>query len=62
MVSRSEIDMEQIKAEYKKKYGKTLYKDILVGSDKRKAEVFFFFFLKLWNANKELRQVSFFKI
>lgn len=32
MVSRSEIDMVQIKHEYKKKYGKTLYKDILVGS------------------------------
>lgn len=32
MVSRSEIDMAQIKNEYKKKYGKTLYKDILVGS------------------------------
>ncbi|XP_076855153.1 annexin A1a [Brachyhypopomus gauderio] len=29
MVSRSEIDMVQIKQEYKKKYGKTLYKDIL---------------------------------
>ncbi|XP_047674564.1 annexin A1a [Tachysurus fulvidraco] len=29
MVSRSEIDMAQIKNEYKKKYGKTLYKDIL---------------------------------
>ncbi|XP_060762731.1 annexin A1a [Neoarius graeffei] len=29
MVSRSEIDMVQIKHEYKKKYGKTLYKDIL---------------------------------
>ncbi|KAK3538715.1 hypothetical protein QTP86_014313, partial [Hemibagrus guttatus] len=29
LVSRSEIDMEQIKIEYKKKYGKTLYKDIL---------------------------------
>ncbi|XP_017307549.1 annexin A1 [Ictalurus punctatus] len=29
MVSRSEIDMVQIKNEYKKKYGKTLYKDIL---------------------------------
>lgn len=33
MVSRSEIDMGQIKSEYKKKYGKTLYKDILVGLD-----------------------------
>uniref|UniRef100_A0A3B4BT61 Annexin n=1 Tax=Pygocentrus nattereri TaxID=42514 RepID=A0A3B4BT61_PYGNA len=32
MVSRSEVDMVQIKQEYKKKYGKTLYKDILVGS------------------------------
>ncbi|KAB5528331.1 hypothetical protein PHYPO_G00139030 [Pangasianodon hypophthalmus] len=29
MVSRSEIDMVQIKNEYKKKYGKTLYRDIL---------------------------------
>ncbi|KAK2902333.1 hypothetical protein Q8A73_012079 [Channa argus] len=29
MVSRSEIDMRPIKEEYKKKYGKTLYKDIL---------------------------------
>ncbi|KAM9447010.1 annexin A1a [Clarias gariepinus] len=29
MVSRSEIDMVQIKSEYKKKYGKTLYQDIL---------------------------------
>ncbi|KAL7839311.1 hypothetical protein SRHO_G00259690 [Serrasalmus rhombeus] len=29
MVSRSEVDMVQIKQEYKKKYGKTLYKDIL---------------------------------
>ncbi|XP_053466658.1 annexin A1 [Ictalurus furcatus] len=29
MVSRSEIDLVQIKNEYKKKYGKTLYKDIL---------------------------------
>ncbi|KAI5625263.1 annexin A1 [Silurus asotus] len=29
MVSRSEIDMVQIKKEYKTKYGKTLYKDIL---------------------------------
>ncbi|KAF4074623.1 hypothetical protein AMELA_G00241370 [Ameiurus melas] len=29
MVSRSEIDMVQIKNEYKKKYGKTLYMDIL---------------------------------
>lgn len=33
MVSRSEIDMKQIKEEYKKVYGKTLYMDILVGSD-----------------------------
>lgn len=30
MVSRSEIDMKRIKEEYKKNYGKTLYKDILV--------------------------------
>lgn len=30
MVSRSEIDMKQIKEEYKKNYGKTLYMDILV--------------------------------
>lgn len=30
MVSRSEIDMKLIKEEYKKKYGKTLYRDILV--------------------------------
>lgn len=30
MVSRSEIDLKLIKDEYKKKYGKTLYKDILV--------------------------------
>uniref|UniRef100_A0A7N6BHS6 Annexin n=1 Tax=Anabas testudineus TaxID=64144 RepID=A0A7N6BHS6_ANATE len=29
MVSRSEIDLRLIKEEYKKKYGKTLYKDIL---------------------------------
>uniref|UniRef100_A0A3Q4BJQ5 Annexin n=1 Tax=Mola mola TaxID=94237 RepID=A0A3Q4BJQ5_MOLML len=29
MVSRSEIDMKQIKEEYKKNYGKTLYTDIL---------------------------------
>ncbi|XP_062874273.1 annexin A1a isoform X1 [Trichomycterus rosablanca] len=29
MVSRSEVDMALIKQEYKKKYGKTLYKDIL---------------------------------
>ncbi|KAI4899938.1 hypothetical protein NFI96_016212 [Prochilodus magdalenae] len=29
LVSRSEVDMVQIKQEYKKKYGKTLYKDIL---------------------------------
>ncbi|XP_013867505.1 annexin A1a [Austrofundulus limnaeus] len=29
MVSRSEIDMKRIKDEYKKKYGKTLYQDIL---------------------------------
>lgn len=33
MVSRSEVDMVQIKNEYKKKYGKTLYRDIQVGSD-----------------------------
>lgn len=33
MVSRSEIDMKQIKEEYKKNYGKTLYMDILVSSD-----------------------------
>uniref|UniRef100_A0A8B9JC94 Annexin n=1 Tax=Astyanax mexicanus TaxID=7994 RepID=A0A8B9JC94_ASTMX len=33
LVSRSEVDLVQIKQEYKKKYGKTLYKDILVGSD-----------------------------
>ena len=31
LVSRSEVDLVQIKQEYKKKYGKTLYKDILVG-------------------------------
>lgn len=30
MVSRSEIDMKQIKEEYKKNYGKSLYMDILV--------------------------------
>lgn len=30
MVSRSEIDMKQIKEEYKKNHGKTLYMDILV--------------------------------
>lgn len=30
MVSRSEIDMKQIKEEYKKNYGKTLKMDILV--------------------------------
>lgn len=30
MVSRSEIDMKRIKEEYKKNYGKSLYKDILV--------------------------------
>lgn len=30
MVSRSEIDLKLIKEEYKKKYGKTLYRDILV--------------------------------
>lgn len=30
MVSRSEIDMKQIKEEYKKNYGKTLHMDILV--------------------------------
>lgn len=30
MVARSEIDMKLIKEEYKKNYGKTLYKDILV--------------------------------
>uniref|UniRef100_A0A3B1JMT4 Annexin n=1 Tax=Astyanax mexicanus TaxID=7994 RepID=A0A3B1JMT4_ASTMX len=29
LVSRSEVDLVQIKQEYKKKYGKTLYKDIL---------------------------------
>ncbi|MBN3318910.1 ANXA1 protein, partial [Atractosteus spatula] len=29
MVSRSEIDLKPIKEEYKKKYGKTLYQDIL---------------------------------
>ncbi|XP_066509827.1 annexin A1-like [Hoplias malabaricus] len=29
MVCRSEVDMVQIKQEYKKKYGKTLYQDIL---------------------------------
>lgn len=29
MVSRSEIDMKRIKEEYKKNYGKSLYKDIL---------------------------------
>ncbi|XP_064152915.1 annexin A1a isoform X1 [Anguilla rostrata] len=29
MVSRSEVDLERIKEEYKKKYGKTLYQDIL---------------------------------
>lgn len=33
MVSRSEIDMKQIKEEYKKNYGKTLYMDILVSSN-----------------------------
>lgn len=33
MVSRSEIDMKQIKEEYKKNYGKTLYMDILVSSE-----------------------------
>lgn len=33
MVSRSEIDMKQIKEEYKKNYEKTLYMDILVSSD-----------------------------
>lgn len=33
MVSRSEIDMKQIKEEYKKNYGKTLYMDILVSHD-----------------------------
>lgn len=30
MVSRSEIDMKQIKEEYKKNYSKTLHMDILV--------------------------------
>lgn len=30
MVSRSEKDLKRIKDEYKKNYGKTLYKDILV--------------------------------
>lgn len=30
MVSRSEIDMKQIKEDYKKNYGKTLHQDILV--------------------------------
>ncbi|KAJ8380703.1 hypothetical protein SKAU_G00014810 [Synaphobranchus kaupii] len=29
MVSRSEVDLQRIKDEYKKKYGKTLYQDIL---------------------------------
>jgi len=29
MVSRSEVDMKRIKEEYKKKYGKTLYQEIL---------------------------------
>uniref|UniRef100_A0A8C9UBS9 Annexin n=1 Tax=Scleropages formosus TaxID=113540 RepID=A0A8C9UBS9_SCLFO len=29
MVSRSELDLKKIKEEYKKKYGKTLYQDIL---------------------------------
>ncbi|XP_048835680.1 annexin A1a [Brienomyrus brachyistius] len=29
MVSRSEVDLQKIKEEYKKKYGKTLYQDIL---------------------------------
>ncbi|KAM6965201.1 annexin A1a [Aplochiton taeniatus] len=29
MVSRSEVDLKRIKDEYKKKYGKTLYQDIL---------------------------------
>ena len=33
MVSRSEIDMKQIKEEYKKNYGKTLYMDILVSNN-----------------------------
>lgn len=33
MVSRSEIDMKQIKEEYKKNYGKTLYMDILVSCE-----------------------------
>lgn len=32
MVSRSEIDMKQIKEEYKKNYNKTLYMDILVSN------------------------------
>lgn len=36
MVSRSEIDMKQIKEEYKKNYGKTLYMDILVSHDNDK--------------------------
>lgn len=30
MVSRSEVDLKRIKEEYKKKYGKTLYQEILV--------------------------------
>lgn len=33
MVSRSEIDMKQIKEEYKKNYGKTLYTEILVSDN-----------------------------
>lgn len=32
MVSRSEIDMKRIKEEYKKNYGKSLHKDILVST------------------------------
>uniref|UniRef100_A0A8C4DTB9 Annexin n=1 Tax=Dicentrarchus labrax TaxID=13489 RepID=A0A8C4DTB9_DICLA len=38
MVSRSEIDMERIKDEYKKNYGKILYQDIL-------RKVLYFFYL-----------------
>lgn len=37
MVSRSEIDMKRIKEEYKKNYGKSLYKDILVSKCLNKA-------------------------